>query len=109
MVDDAQQGDGVHAAVLVEVGVLGGDGGLDQGGRDLVEGHAGAPPAQRVEDLVEQVALAVVDLRGGKAGGARFQFARQGQLAGDGGVGQHGHGEEEEEQGDQQQAHGQQA
>ena len=104
MVDDAQQGHGVHAGVLVEVGVLGGDGGLDQVGRHAIQRHASAPPACRIEDLIEQVALSVVDLGAGEAGSAGLQFFRQGQLAGDGGVGQHGTGEEEEDQRGQEQA-----
>ena len=63
----------VHAAVLVEALVLDVDGGRLQPGRDLVPGDGGAVLQRR--DLGQQVAVAVVDLRGdpGQVGLHRLQ------------------------------------
>ena len=86
VVDGARQGDRVHAGVAVEVGVLGGDGGVHHVLRHAVERHLDAPPGIGVKGFVEQVAFAVVDARALEGRGPCAQLAGRRQVAGDGGI-----------------------
>ncbi|MCE7939475.1 MAG: hypothetical protein DYG90_13015, partial [Chloroflexi bacterium CFX6] len=60
--------------MVVEVGVLGRDGGLDEERRDLAQRDDGAPAGVGVEGLVEQVAVPVVDPGAAERGAARRQL-----------------------------------
>jgi len=68
----AQDAGEVDADVAVEVGVLGSDGRVDAVLGDAIQSHGAVAPAFRVDDLVEQAALAIQDARRGQ-GQARFQ------------------------------------
>jgi len=65
-VDPQRTGDGppVHARVAVEAGVFGGDGGVYAGRGHLGQRDGGVRAAMRVENLVQQPSVPVVDARG---------------------------------------------
>ena len=63
LVQRPQDRDDVEARVLVEVGVLGGDGGVAERLRDPLDRDEGAAPALGVVELAEQLAVAVQDAR----------------------------------------------
>ena len=54
----------VHARMLVEVGVFDGHYGVDQVGGQLGQADTRPPAGARVQDLEEQLAVAVEDLGG---------------------------------------------
>ena len=87
--DGTGDGDGVDAAVLPEALILGGDGGIDQVGRDLFVGHQDAPPAGGVHHFVQQVAVPVIDPGADKLGRLAAQCLRRRQVSRDGRVGDH--------------------
>ena len=58
----------VEAGIGVEVLVLYGDGGVAQGLGDLSKWDLGAAPGQRIDELVQQLAVAVVDAAGLEGG-----------------------------------------
>ena len=87
IVERAQERDRVNAGVVVEIGVLGGDGGLQQVGRHAIQRHDCAPSGVGVKGLVEEVTLAVEDARALERAGAVGEFAGGGQVAGDDGIG----------------------
>jgi len=101
------QADGIDAGVFVEVGVFGGDGGLDEVGRDPVDGDAAAQAGCGIaggQRLLQDRAGAVVDAGGLEVAGALFQLGGGGQVAGhgrvaeeEGGQGQENHDEEEQD------------
>ncbi len=62
-----QQSLDVHSWIVVEAGVLGGDGGVDEPGRDLRQGDGVAQAGQGIHELVEQVAVAVEDAGASRA------------------------------------------
>ena len=103
IVDGAHQRHRVDAGMLVEVGVLGGDGCLDDVGRHGVQRHLDAPPRVGVERLVEQVALAVVDARRLEGAGALAQFAGRRQIARHGRVANEQHARAQHRQHDEEQ------
>ena len=51
-IQGADDGPGVHAGVGVKAGILGGNGGLDAGRRDVVQGQRGVQALVRVGDFV---------------------------------------------------------
>ena len=86
VVDGADDGDGIETGVRVEVAILGSNGRLDEVGGDVTERDVSAPPSLGVCDLVEQSALAVVDLAADEGGLVILQFSGRGELVGDGDV-----------------------
>ena len=82
--------------------VLGGDRGRHQIRRDLGQRDVGAPARLRVEDLVEQVAIAVEDAGGLELGRAAAQVLDGGQTGGQRVVLVQAEGDDGDRRGDEQ-------
>ncbi len=96
----ARDGPGIETSVGVKVFVFGGDGGGNHKWGDFIQGNVGAAPGLRIDDLVQQVAVAVEDGGGLELGGALLQilYARQG--GGNGIILKEAHGCQDQSQGD---------
>ena len=102
--DGAAQRDRIDPAVLVEVGVLGGDHRVDQIGGDLAERHAAAQPGRGVvgrQRRLQEAAIARVDARVLAVRSQRHQLIGRRQGAGHRYVA-HGEHRQAQQQGDEE-------
>ena len=106
IVDCPRDAHRIDAGVLVEARVLGGDGRVDEVGRDLVQLHRGSPAVVRVGHLVEHLAVPVVDQRRRKTTGALRKFIGGRKVARDACVADHDRAEQQRGDGDQDEESG---
>ncbi len=86
VIERAGDADGVHAGVLIEIGVFSREGGRRQVRRDGRQRDRGAPAIVRVGHFVQQPARPVVDQRRVELAGAGLQLIGRGQRRGDAGI-----------------------